>query len=326
MLKKEHDITQVKSIHIKRIDNWFTPANTSKNVTIICEKESININGTSVEFPIKIDVFEDVFGKPNRNYAINRKFYRGVWDALGVFVDYDSSYEIREINFYANDKRLHKTYPKNTFNGSVLLKGENSIENIPDELKADKIVLRKLVDANGNVIALSLAENWQYRPVIPKEKYIHKPPVGNLISFHDFNFKLLVIEALIDLEVLPVFVVSEFLTWCAQQDIPVKDEKNKPTTVVVNYFKQLPITTVMADKIKELYQATTLGVYIDVFDDYDDAKQETLYRKYFTLQSGKDAKHFTSLKSIDLCLTTQTAITELKAQGIKVTVKKPDFF
>ena len=188
-----------------------------------------------------------------------------------------------------NKKILH---PHSTFSGTYLINGKPAILAFPDkelqeaymyidvklghwmlDFRLTEALRRQIVDENRSTEFLSYnkenasciirnaespfssASIWYKAPRISTGKYLHKKAKGETISFKNVNFKLAIVEELMYKQHLiePVFDVYDFVKDYPKREIDIDSEGYEIIPEVQKWFKDLPISVALANKVETLY-------------------------------------------------------------------------
>lgn len=116
------------------------------------------------------------------------------------------------------------------------------------------------------------------------------------LVFHDFNFKLAVIQILMYEKelLLPKFDLHEFVKNHKERNIDLEQEGYEFIPEVKAYFEQLEIDQSLADQVNEIYQDGADDIYFQMMHFWDGETED------FNIQEFKDITQFKNLKQMTL--------------------------
>ncbi len=285
----------------------------SQNLKVIveCDNQNIIMNGKEIEFPIHLKSLIEILGEPSTR--VHDSFWRVTWDDVGIYSGYPTWDYIVDINFLISHDHKLKHTPKNLFQGSILVNG-NDIKANPKRsisLKSNKIKTLTFKGAD-EPYCISIGKNFTYKEKIPKDKYLIKPIDNEVIKFEDFGFKITIIQELMYEKKLlkPKFDLYEFVECYKKRKIDLEKEGYGPILEVTQYFKDLPIPKSFASELTEINQDGGNKIYTQLicFPEGDE--------DYWDIESVNDAKHFPNLKKVVLCYANKHMVEDLKKMGI----------
>ncbi len=289
-------------------------------------QNNFTINDTSLNFPIEIEILDEILLVPKRTV---KKKHNTIytWDDLGILA-YSKNGQVVESLLLELKKRDFDFSPKDIFKGQFYFDNEEVITYY--KTNKDKRVKLFDGDSNGALVLNNISvwfdsdkSNMEAIEIaafkgasiqkIPKDKYAIKEVNEELIEFSDFGFKLSIIQELMyTKEILePKFDLFEFVIWYTQRDIDLEKEGYEPIPEVTQYFKDLPIPKKFATEITEIYQDGGNEIYMQLLrfgEGWED---------YWDIENAKDAKHFPNLKKTILCYAKENVLNELNDMGIK---------
>ena len=156
-------------------------------------------------------------------------------------------------------------------------------------------------------INITAFDEKRYKAMV--EKYKIPKLTEETLEFKDFNFKLMVIQALMyEQNVLtPKFDIEEFAEQCKNE---IDLQSMEPVDEVVKYFKKLPIPKSMAELITTLTPDGGDEIYAQVSPGWDGEDD------WYYVKKGIDAAQFPNLKSVYDLFFSEKAKKELMKQGI----------
>ena len=295
-------------------------------ITLTLVQHDFHINGTSLNFPIEIEVLDKLLLTPRRK---TKKKYNTIytWDDLGILAYSKNGRVVESLSLEFKESTFDFS-PKHTFKGQFYFDQEEVIPYYKSN--KDKRVKLFEGDSSGALVlnnisvwfsikkseiqAINIAAfKGQAINKIPKDKYLIRELNEELIEFSDFGFKLCIIQELMyHKEILtPKFDLHEFVIWYTQRDIDLEQEGYDPIPEVTQYFKDLPIPKKFAPEITEIYQDGGNAIYLQLIrfgEGWED---------YWDIEKAADAKHFPNLKKATLCYAKENVIQELNNLGIK---------
>lgn len=288
-----------------------------RNVTIHCTKQDLQINGVPIEYPIRLNQLEKLFGKPTRRVTDEKYTFQKtyVWDSLGIKV-MESVGSISGIQcLYISNQKL-KVKPKRAFEGKFFIHDEPFVisEQADDEgyyLHGFWNVSKLQRPDDEHPFGVSIWYDKYFE--IPENKYEIKPLEEPEIHFTDFNFKLCILQILMyEKELLqPKFDIYEFIKWYKKRKIDTKEERFEPIPEVMDYLKQLPIPLRLAIEVTEIYQDGGNDIYLNTCLGCEG------YEDYWDIVSIKDIQHFPNLKKATLCYAKENVLDQLIQSGIE---------
>lgn len=132
-------------------------------------------------------------------------------------------------------------------------------------------------------------------------------------KFKDFNFKLMVVQALMyDMELLkPKFDVHEFVKSYKKRKIDIEGEGYDPIPEVSKYFEDLEIPKILLQEITEMDGGMDVYHSIAPLWDGEDGA--------FDVKNAKDAKNLPNLKRVFLmCFDSKRVINQFEKLGVEV--------
>lgn len=138
------------------------------------------------------------------------------------------------------------------------------------------------------------------------------PAVVDAVEFHDFNFKLLVIQALMyDAELLtPRFNVHEFVDQHADRDIDLGAEGYDPIPEVLAHFRELQIPRSLLAEVTDIYQDGGNEIYMQIAPLWSGEED------VFDVADMSDVAMLPNLTSMTLLTADDEMIAALEARGI----------
>jgi len=308
-----------------------TPA---KSYTINVTKEGIFVDNTLVS-PMTVHSLTSVFGEPRviPPSEKSEKNYVVIWDTAGLrgFTTDINKGDINEIDLLLYDdpewnpkydKKTH--HSRTTFLGTYLIAGKPAIQAFSEKelQKAYIFIEAKLgnwrlsfhltealssqIESNRNN-AVDMIRNadvpfsWAYihyqAPRISTGKYLHKKPKGEVLMFKNLNFKLAIVEELMYNQRLlePVFDVYDFAKDYAKRKIDIDSEGYEIIPEVKKWFKDLPVSVALAEKVKTLYLDGGNDIYLQLCPFWDG--EDGMYN--INAITPEELAQFSNLKQID---------------------------
>jgi hypothetical protein len=230
-----------------------------------------------------------------------------LWDAAGIrgyAKDLDEG-AVSEINLMLCDDPDRKPnydksvyHPRAAFSGAFSLDSKPALEGIPEKTLRETYIFAETKRGNWE-ISFCLTEaaqarvkadadntadiirgdktpfSWAYisynAPRVSTEKYRHKKPEGATLTFTNFNFKLAIVQELMyNLHLLaPAFDVYDFASDYAKREIDPDGEGYEVIPEVKKWFKDLPVSADLADKVESLCLDGGDDVYLQVCPQWD---------------------------------------------------------
>jgi hypothetical protein len=112
---------------------------------------------------------------------------------------------------------------------------------------------------------------WYKAPRVASGKYAHKKPQGEILVFKNLNFKLAIVQELMYNQRLiePVFDVYDFSKDYTKREIDIDSEGYEIIPEVHKWFKDLPVSAALADKVETLYLDGGNDVYLQLCPLWD---------------------------------------------------------
>ena len=137
-------------------------------------------------------------------------------------------------------------------------------------------------------------------------------PIEDALHFDNINFKLTILEALYNKNLIqPKFDLNEFAKRCKGD---INFESYTPLRPVVNYFKSLPIPKHLADEITEIYMDGGNDIYAHIIPNWDGEDE------YFDLKkiSEEELSQFKNLKKATIMSENKKVYKTFEKFGIEV--------
>lgn len=282
-----------------------TPAVFAKAYTIDATKNGAMIDGTLVS-PLTVASLNAVLGEPRVVPPSKSKNYMLIWDAAGIRAytkDLDEG-NLSEIDlmFYDDpdwkpnyDKSLY--HPRVAFSGIFLIDGKPALEEIPIKALREAYIIvetkQGLRDVSFNLTeevqarvkagdnaadvikGCEMPFSWAYivykTPRVSTGKYKHIKPEGETLKFMNFNFKLAVVQELMYNQhlITPEFNVHDFASDYTKREIDPDSEAYEIIPEVKKWFKDLPVSADLADRVESLYLDGGNDIYLQVCPLWD---------------------------------------------------------
>ncbi|MBP1840004.1 DUF6892 domain-containing protein [Formosa algae] len=287
-------------------------ANPTPPIVILCSTTHIKINGKAVSFPIHLNTLIELLGEPSKQE--HDVLWRVVWDDLGIYTEYATWDKVFNINCLFSKHHKLKHHPKRYFKGEIKVNDRDVLDI--DFIKQDLIKhsVQKLTYKDQTApYAISIGKNFNYKAVIPKDKYEIKDLGDDYITFSDFGFKLAVIQELMYHKefLTPKFDLIEFIDWYDKRTIDLEEEGYTPIPEVTEYFKNLQIPKALATELTEIYQDGGNDIYLQLLRFGEG------WEEYWDIETTQDAAQFPNLKTATICYAKGHVVDELQAMGIQ---------
>jgi hypothetical protein len=204
------------------------------------------------------------------------------------------------------DKEIH--HPHSPFSGTFLMNGKPAIQafsekvlqdayifietklgnwrasfqltkamgrEIKDDGKSTEHIIRNKGNASELIRNADTPFMWAdiiyVAPRISTGKYLHKKPEGEILAFKNLNFKLAIVEELMYNRHLiePAFDVHDFAKDYAKREIDVDSEGYEMIPEVRKWFRDLPVSAALAEKVETLYLDGGNAVYGQICPFWD---------------------------------------------------------
>ena len=320
---------------------------------IVVENDCLWFGETRVEPPFDREKIDALLGAPRVDewdvefLGKNEHNITCLWDELGIRADTDnddrSTY--KSFSVYVKDGERYPHSANGTFAGKVMIGTKEysqckmKYDCLIHELKRGYFhVYTFLIDELDSIdagdkdkymdtlIKSSRSVQISYEPPKPRTKAAAKPkttkyklqkPDEPVLTFDNFNFKLVIIEQLMYKKGLltPKFDIYEFAEEYKRRKIDVDEDGYEPIKESLKWFKDLQIPARLADEVTELLFDGGLSVYHGIYPFWDGEDE------YFdvTRISESELSQFKNLKeAIVVSCVSQAAIKTLKDHGIKI--------
>jgi hypothetical protein len=202
-----------------------------------------------------------------------------------------------------------KTYrPHSVFSGVFLINGKPAVQAIPEKklqeayiyvdtklgnwqlsFELTKALQRQIKDEERSTQHLSYNKDnaseiirgadtpfsnvtiWYKAPRVTSGKYVHKKPQGETLVFKNLNFKLAIVQELMYNQhfIEPLFDVYDFAKDYTKREIDIDSEGYEIIPEVQKWFKELPVSAALAEKVETLYLDGGNDVYLQVSPLWD---------------------------------------------------------
>ncbi len=298
------------------------------------------IDGKVLSFPASYEELKEILGEASRIIPQENHCSQYVYDELGILVDGDSitrmkkqksfvdmEYLITAIKLIMNKEDLFHSdpVPENMFDGTVTVFSK-SIDGLRKysgyerhlykneagdyEWTAIKTYISGKDEIDNTVNGkLNRSFTINFDPEKPKseENYNLTKVEEPVLSFHDFNFKLAVIQELMyDQEVIkPYFDIYDYLEFKKSR---ANTETEKNIRAAVKFFEEYEIPQRFAEKIEEITMDGGNEIYMNIAPLWDGEDDRFDLKKL----NADDVKQFPNLKKMTV-LTSN--IEKLKEEG-----------
>jgi hypothetical protein len=207
-----------------------------------------------------------------------------------------------------NAKYDTKTYrPHSVFSGVFLINGKPAVQAIPEKklqeayiyvdtklgnwqlsFELTKALQQQIKDEERSTEHLSYNRDnapeiirgadapfsnvaiWN-APRVTSGKYVHKKSQGETLVFKNLNFKLAIVQELMYNQHLiePIFDVYDFAKDYTKREIDIDSEGYETILEVQKWFKELPVSAALADKVETLYLDGGNDVYLQLCPLWD---------------------------------------------------------
>lgn len=147
----------------------------------------------------------------------------------------------------------------------------------------------------------------------PTNDFVIRQPRGKVLTFTDFNFKLLIIDELMyEQKILdPPFYLTEYAD---HANINLEEHLGETIDGAREYFEKLPIPAKFAKNIRSLEQDGGMQIYSEIAYQWDGEDDR------FAVHSLRDAAQFPNLKTISLLAQGDVdGVDDLRNKGVTVT-------
>jgi hypothetical protein len=285
------------------------------------QKNALVLNGHTEVLPIHIDRLREIIGEPSRGIALQ---YNTIytWDELGIYVHSKNGTLIETINLSVAERDKFAFLPHKGYKGIFEVEGESYTTRAFEKkriLGAYSIfsMSTDTTDMHYAEISISLKEKAKelVQKALDTTKYQLRQPDEKCITFHDFNFKLAVVQVLMYEKKLlkPEFDVYEFVKFYQKRKIDIEDEGYSIIPEVREYFEALPVPERLAAEVTRIYQDGGNKIYGELYPFWDGEDE------IFNITSAADLEAFPNLKKVTLFYDENPACYQaLEAKGVEV--------
>lgn len=295
---------------------------------IVVEKEALIFDGISVNLPCALPKIQAVLGEGKYlNYNPETGIEYQVWDDAGIWAWLDETKtNITGLGFCM--KPFENQPVSSLFQGELYI--EKKIYTDQKWKSEEYSDCRKTLKIGNYVVdQLNFAEEeWDMperividyiRPKKKTNKYKQVKNDGPILSFDNFNFKLLVIEKLMYEKKLlrPEFDIYEFAQEYSRREIDIDEEGYEPIKEARRWFERFEIPQKYAPEITELFVGGGNRVYQQIYPFWDGEDE------LFDLEAVSQAEisQFDNLKKISSYVPFNEDVTRiLNDRGIEIDI------
>ncbi|WP_212004793.1 hypothetical protein [Chitinophaga sp. HK235] len=268
---------------------------------------SLLMNGDRMQFPLNIQILQQVLGKARYTKTKYNHIY--TWDELGVLAYSQNGQAVEGLTldllpagyafspteaftaeFRVEETAYQEYYQQNIGRIRKTVKNDDSGSLVVGDLDL-------WFDIEDNAItAVVITKYVAPAPKVYSDKYKYRKIEGEKIEFIDFNFKLAVVQQLMYEQKLlkPEFDLYEFAENHQEREIDIEAEGYAFIPEVLAYFQSLEVDKKYAEKITGIQQDGGDEIYGQLLRFWD-GEDDT-----FNIRNFEDVKHFPNLRNMTL--------------------------